>query len=76
MYVGGSGRGRNPAGCAVSAIFPLVLAADEYLTDGEIASNTWVTTILTLSATWLIVLSTGFACALTAPPTREVARQI
>lgn len=61
------------ASCAIPAIFPPVLVAGEYLIDGAIASNTPVTTAVALGATRLIVLPTGFACALTAPPASAIA---
>jgi NTE family protein len=41
---------------------------DQYLIDGAIASNTPVMAALALGCTRLIVLPTGFACALTTAP--------
>ena len=61
------------ASCAIPAIFPPVLVGGEYLIDGAIASNTPVMTAVGLGATRLIVLPTGFACALTAPPASAIA---
>lgn len=61
------------ASCAIPAIFPPVLVGKDYLIDGAIASNTPVMTAVTLGATRLIVLPTGYACALTAPPTSAIA---
>lgn len=61
------------ASCAIPAIFPPVLVGNEYLIDGAIASNTPVMTAVTLGATRLIVLPTGYACALSAPPTSAIA---
>jgi len=61
------------ASCAIPAIFPPVLVGNEYLIDGAIASNTPVTTAVALGATRLIVLPTGYACALSAPPTSAIA---
>lgn len=61
------------ASCAIPAIFPPVLVGSEYLIDGAIASNTPVMTAVTLGATRLIVLPTGYACALSAPPTSAIA---
>lgn len=61
------------ASCAIPAIFPPVRVDGEYLIDGAIASNTPVTTAVALGATRLIVLPTGFACALTEPPASAIA---
>jgi NTE family protein len=56
------------ASCAIPAAFPPVYIGKDYLVDGAIASNTPVVTSLDLGATRIIVLPTGFACALKAPP--------
>ncbi len=61
------------ASCAIPAIFPPVRVGNEYLIDGAIASNTPVTTAVALGASRLIVLPTGYACALTAPPANAIA---
>lgn len=61
------------ASCAIPAIFPPVLVGKEYLIDGAIASNTPVTTAVALGASRLIVLPTGYACALTEPPVSAIA---
>ncbi len=61
------------ASCAIPAIFPPVLIGNEYLIDGAIAGNTPITTAVALGATRLIVLPTGYACALTAPPASAIA---
>lgn len=61
------------ASCAIPAIFPPVLVGKEYLIDGAIASNTPVTTAVALGATRLIVLPTGYACALAEPPASAIA---
>ncbi|MGH8848492.1 MAG: patatin-like phospholipase family protein, partial [Polaromonas sp.] len=61
------------ASCAIPAIFPPVQVGNEYLIDGAIASNTPVTTAVALGASRLIVLPTGYACALTAPPASAIA---
>ncbi|HRO58476.1 MAG TPA: patatin-like phospholipase family protein [Burkholderiaceae bacterium] len=57
------------ASCAVPAVFPPVHIADLYLIDGAIASNTPIRVAVDLGATRIIVLPTGFACALEQPPT-------
>ncbi|WP_309684263.1 patatin-like phospholipase family protein [Polaromonas sp.] len=61
------------ASCAIPAIFPPVRVGNQYLIDGAIASNTPVTTAVALGASRLIVLPTGYACALSAPPTSAIA---
>ena len=61
------------ASCAIPAIFPAVQLGDRYLIDGAIAGNTPVSTAAELGASRLIVLPTGYACALTAPPTSAIA---
>lgn len=60
------------ASCAIPAIFPPVLIGQNYLIDGAIACNTPVTTAVALGATRLIVLPTGYACALTEPPASAI----
>ena len=57
------------ASCAVPAVFPPVRVANRYLIDGAIASNTPIRVAGDLGATRIIVLPTGFACALEQPPT-------
>ena len=61
------------ASCAIPAIFPSVRLEGEYLIDGAVASNTPVTTAVALGAGRLIVLPTGYACALTEPPVTAIA---
>ena len=56
------------ASCAIPAAFPPVRIDKNYLVDGAIASNTPVMTAVELGATRIIVLPTGFACSLKAPP--------
>jgi NTE family protein len=56
------------ASCAIPGAFPAVRLGDQYLIDGAIASNTPVMAALALGCTRLIVLPTGFACALTTAP--------
>lgn len=61
------------ASCAIPAAFPPVRIGDRYLIDGAIASNTPVMAAMALGCTRLIVLPTGFACALRTPPTGALA---
>jgi NTE family protein len=60
------------ASCAIPAAFPPVRVGNEYLVDGAIASNTPIVAALELGATRIIVLPTGFACALKAPPATAI----
>ncbi|MGH2396651.1 MAG: patatin-like phospholipase family protein, partial [bacterium] len=61
------------ASCAIPAAFPPVCIGKDYLIDGAIASNTPVMAAVELGASRLVVLPTGFACALTAPPATAIA---
>ena len=61
------------ASCAVPAAFPPVCIGDRYLIDGAVASNTPISVAVGLQAERLIVLPTGFACSLEAPPRGPIA---
>jgi NTE family protein len=61
------------ASCAIPGVFPPVRIGNAHLIDGAVASNTPVMSAVALGATRLIVLPTGFACALREPPTGAVA---
>jgi NTE family protein len=61
------------ASCAIPAAFPPARIDGRHLMDGAVASNTPVRSAIELGATRLIVLPTGYACALEAPPTRAIA---
>ena len=56
------------ASCAIPAAFPPVHIGEHYLIDGAVASNTPIRVAVELGASRLIVLPTGFACALERPP--------
>ncbi|MDX6770155.1 MAG: patatin-like phospholipase family protein [Elusimicrobiota bacterium] len=56
------------ASAAIPAVFPPVLHEGRYLGDGGLSNNAPVSTAVALGATKVIALSTGFSCALTAPP--------
>jgi NTE family protein len=56
------------ASCAIPAAFPPVRIGERYLIDGAIAANTPISVAAELGAARVIVLPTGFACALEAPP--------
>jgi NTE family protein len=49
-------------------VFPPVCVNKTYLIDGAVASNTPISVAVELGAKRVIVLPTGFACSLTAPP--------
>jgi NTE family protein len=56
------------ASCAIPAAFPPVVIDDHYLVDGAVASNTPVGVAVELGAKRIVVLPTGYACALKEPP--------
>ena len=61
------------ASCAIPAAFPPVRIGNDYLIDGAIAGNTPVMNAVALGATRLVVLPTGFSCALKTPPATAIA---
>jgi NTE family protein len=56
------------ASTAIPGVFPPVRIAGKYLLDGGIANNTPISTAVDLGATRVIVLPTGFSCAIDRPP--------
>jgi NTE family protein len=62
------------ASAAIPGVFPSIRIGGRELVDGGIANNTPVSTAVHLGATRLIVLPTGFACALRVAPTGAAAR--
>lgn len=62
------------ASSAVPGIFPPVTIAGRQLMDGAIAANTPLRMAAGLGATRIILLPTGYACALNAPPRGVIAR--
>jgi NTE family protein len=62
------------ASCAIPAAFPPVRIGESYLIDGAIAANTPVTAAVELGASRILVLPTGFACSLKAPPATALGR--
>lgn len=56
------------ASTAIPALFPPVEIAGKYLLDGGVSNNAPVSTAIALGATQVIVLPTGFSCALRRPP--------
>lgn len=61
------------ASCAIPGAFPPVLIGERYLVDGAVASNTPIRLALELGATRLVVLPSGYACALDSPPRGAIA---
>lgn len=61
------------ASAAIPMVFPAVEIGDHHLMDGAISGNTPVMAAAELGAQRLIVLPTGFACALHEPPSGPVA---
>ena len=64
------------ASCAIPAAFPPVRIGNDYLIDGAVASNTPVMNAVQLGASRLVVLPTGFACSLKAPPPTAIANAL
>jgi NTE family protein len=61
------------ASCAIPAAFPPVDIEDRYLVDGAVADNTPVGIAVELGAKRILVLPTGYACALAEPPQGAIA---
>lgn len=61
------------ASAAIPGVFPPVEIAGRFLVDGGVANNTPVSTAAALGAGRVIVLSTGFSCAIKEPPRGVVA---
>ena len=61
------------ASAAIPVVFPPVRFEDVYLVDGAVSSNTAVKVAVDQGARRLIVLPTGYACALSKPPAGAVA---
>ena len=56
------------ASAAIPGVFPPVSIGGRPLIDGGIANNTPLSTAVSLGADRIVVLPTGYACALEAPP--------
>lgn len=61
------------ASCAIPAAFPPVRIGGRYLVDGAVAANTPIRIAVERGAKRVIVLPTGYACALEAPPRGAIA---
>jgi NTE family protein len=64
------------ASAAIPGIFPPVLIDGEMLMDGAIATNTPIRVAAGLGASRIVVLPTGYACALKEPPKGAIARAL
>jgi NTE family protein len=64
------------ASSAIPAAFAPVVVDGRYLVDGAITSNTPVRVAIELGATRIVVLPTGFACALDNPPRGAIANAL
>ena len=62
------------ASAAIPGVFPAVQIGANVLVDGGIANNTPITTAIRLGAQRVIVLPTGFACALPSMPKGPIER--
>ncbi|HTV86013.1 MAG TPA: patatin-like phospholipase family protein [Dyella sp.] len=62
------------ASAAIPGVFPPVQIGSQWLVDGGVANNTPISTAMNLGATRIVVLPTGFACALSRPPSGTIAR--
>jgi NTE family protein len=61
------------ASCAIPGAFPPVRIGEHHLVDGAVASNTPIRVATELGATRLVVLPSGYACALERPPRGAIA---
>jgi NTE family protein len=64
------------ASAAIPGVFPPVEIGGEALMDGAIAANTPLLLAAELGASRIVVLPTGYACALAEPPKRAVAKAL
>lgn len=62
------------ASTAIPGVFPPVRVDGRLLVDGGVANNTPISTAIRLGATRIIVLPTGFACAIKQVPTAAIGR--
>ena len=64
------------ASAAIPVAFPSVHIGEHHLIDGAVGSNTPILNAADLGASSIIVLPTGFACALHEPPKGAIARAL
>ena len=61
------------ASAAIPGVFPAVQMAGRHVVDGGVANHTPISAAVELGATRLVVLPTGYSCALESPPRRAIA---
>ncbi len=64
------------ASSAIPGVFPTVPIGGRHLMDGAIAANTPLRLAMELGATRIVVLPTGYACALDRPPKGVIGRTL
>ncbi|GAC1348466.1 MAG: patatin-like phospholipase family protein [Myxococcales bacterium] len=64
------------ASVAIPGIFPHVRIGDRALADGAMASNTPIAAAVALGAQRIVVLPTGFSCAIESPPRSALAMML
>ncbi len=64
------------ASTAIPGIFPTVTVDGRELVDGGVSNNTPISAAMKLGAGRIVVLPTGFACALARPPSGAIARAL
>ena len=64
------------ASAAIPVLFPPVERAGRFLIDGGVASNTPIAAAVALGAKRIVVLPTGFSCALVEPPRGPIAMAV
>jgi NTE family protein len=64
------------ASTAIPGVFPAVQIGDDLLMDGAVAANTPVRLAAELGASRIVILPTGYACALKQPPRTAVGKAL
>lgn len=64
------------ASAAIPGVFPTVPIGGRHLMDGAIAANTPLRLAVELGATRIVILPTGYACALDGPPRGVIGRTL
>ena len=64
------------ASTAIPGVFPTVEIDGEALMDGAVAANTPLRLAIELGASRIVILPTGYACALTEPPKGAIAKAL
>ena len=64
------------ASTAIPGVFPPVEIGGEFLMDGAVAANTPVRLAMELGASRIIILPTGYACALKEPPRTVIGKAL